>query len=61
MGLLLTTFHASCCSHWHADHQGDIQHFPGSTDLVVGPGFSDAFLPAYPDNLASPIRKRDLS
>ncbi|KAI0975574.1 beta-lactamase-like protein [Xylaria arbuscula] len=35
-------------SHYHFDHIGDITTFPKSTELVVGPGFKDAYLPAYP-------------
>ena len=35
-------------SHWHWDHVGNLQRFPISTDLVVGPGFRDDFLPGYP-------------
>ncbi|KAF9894345.1 hypothetical protein FE257_007848 [Aspergillus nanangensis] len=58
--LKLNDIEAVVWSHWHADHQGDIQHFPASTDLVVGPGFSKEFLPAYPDGPNSPIRKKDL-
>lgn len=37
-----------CDSHWHWDHIGDPTTFPKSTDLVVGPGFKDNFLPGYP-------------
>ena len=37
-------------SHWHWDHVGNIQRFPKSTDLVVGPGFHRDFLPGYPTN-----------
>jgi glyoxylase-like metal-dependent hydrolase (beta-lactamase superfamily II) len=44
-------------SHWHWDHIGDPSTFPGTTDLVVGPGFKDAFLPAYPANADSPVRE----
>ena len=35
-------------SHSHWDHIGDPSTFPNSTDLVVGPGFKEALLPAYP-------------
>ncbi|KAL2206869.1 hypothetical protein CC79DRAFT_1398743 [Sarocladium strictum] len=37
-------------SHWHWDHIGDPSTFPHSTELVVGPGFKDNLLPAYPTN-----------
>jgi glyoxylase-like metal-dependent hydrolase (beta-lactamase superfamily II) len=39
-------------SHHHFDHIGDITTFPKTTEIVVGPGFKDAFLPgctAQPD------------
>ena len=47
-------------SHWHWDHTGDPSRFPPSTELVVGPGFKDAFLPAYPEGQNSPIRQVDI-
>lgn len=33
--------------------------FPSSTELVVGPGFKDAFLPAYPEDQSSDIFTHD--
>ena len=30
------------------DHTGDPSTFPGSTDLIVGPGFKEAFVPGFP-------------
>ncbi|KAJ5140907.1 hypothetical protein N7448_004315 [Penicillium atrosanguineum] len=47
-------------SHWHWDHTGDPSRFPSTTELVVGPGFKDAFLPAYPEGQNSPIRQLDI-
>ncbi|KAH8647345.1 beta-lactamase-like protein [Xylariales sp. PMI_506] len=35
-------------SHYHFDHIGDVTTFPKTTELVVGPGFKDAYLPGYP-------------
>ena len=35
-------------SHWHWDHIGNIQRFPRSTDVVVGPGFRKDFFPGFP-------------
>ncbi|KAI1270387.1 beta-lactamase-like protein [Xylariaceae sp. FL1019] len=35
-------------SHHHFDHIGDVTTFPKGTEIVVGPGFKEAFLPAYP-------------
>ncbi|KAK3116913.1 hypothetical protein LTR53_002209 [Teratosphaeriaceae sp. CCFEE 6253] len=42
-------------SHYHWDHTGDPATFPGSTDLIVGPGFKDRFNPAYPTVTDSPV------
>jgi len=46
-------------SHHHFDHLGDVTTFPGSTELVVGQGFKEAFCPGYPANPDSPIREVD--
>lgn len=46
-------------SHWHWDHIGDPSTFPPSTQLVVGPGFKEAFLPGYPAKNDSPVRETD--
>lgn len=46
-------------SHWHWDHLGDPSEFPHSVKIVVGPGFKDAFLPAYPTNKDSPVLETD--
>ena len=46
-------------SHWHWDHIGDPSSFPHSTDLIVGPGFKEAFLPAAPLNPDSPLQEKD--
>lgn len=31
-------------SHWHWDHIGDASKLPPSVDIVVGPGFREAFV-----------------
>ncbi|KAK5046739.1 hypothetical protein LTR84_007500 [Exophiala bonariae] len=46
-------------SHWHYDHIGDISKYPASTDLVVGPGFKEAFIPGYPLREDGLIRQSD--
>ena len=46
-------------SHWHFDHTGDLSLFPPSTDLYVGPGFSENFMPGYPTNKDCPILDAD--
>ncbi len=40
------------------DHTGDPSTFPASTDLIVGPGFKDAYVPAYPTVQDSPVDER---
>ena len=37
------------------DHTGDPSTFPGSTDLIVGPGFKSRFVPGYPTIKDSPV------
>lgn len=37
-------------SHHHFDHVGDTTKFPGTTRLVVGPGYKQKYLPGYPEN-----------
>jgi hypothetical protein len=39
------------------DHTGDPSTFPASTDLVVGPGFKEAFVPGYPTNESCPVHE----
>ena len=46
-------------SHFHFDHVGNIQQFPPSTDLVVGPGFKASFLPGFPTDPNSPFHETD--
>ena len=40
------------------DHTGDPSRFSHETDLIVGPGFKEAFVPAYPTVEDSPIDER---
>lgn len=46
-------------SHWHWDHIGNPSEFYASTALIVGPGFKKMFVPAFPENPASPILQSD--
>jgi glyoxylase-like metal-dependent hydrolase (beta-lactamase superfamily II) len=46
-------------SHFHFDHIGNASLFPSSTSITVGPGFKEAFLPAYPTNPESTLLESD--
>ncbi|KAL8715637.1 MAG: hypothetical protein Q9225_006368 [Loekoesia sp. 1 TL-2023] len=58
-GVKPESINAIIWSHFHWDHTGDPSTFPPLTDLVVGPGFKDAFTPGYPTNQESLIRESD--
>ena len=55
-GVAPESINAVIWSHSHWDHIGDPSTFPGSTDLVVGPGFK-VMLPAYPTSPKSFLRE----
>ena len=55
----LTNIDAFVLSHWHFDHCGNIDALPKPCDLVVGPGFREAFLPGYPAKEDSPFHEAD--
>ncbi|KAG8163356.1 hypothetical protein KVR01_006653 [Diaporthe batatas] len=59
-GLELTKLKAVIWSHWHWDHIGDGSKFPGSTDIVVGPGFVENFAPGWPTRPESCVLASDL-
>lgn len=46
-------------SHHHWDHTGDPSTFPSSTELVVGPGFTSAHTPGYPENPNATLLETD--
>ncbi|PYH90715.1 hypothetical protein BO71DRAFT_486897 [Aspergillus ellipticus CBS 707.79] len=60
-GVSLDTIDGIIWSHTHFDHIGDPSTFPSSTSLIVGPGFSAAFLPAYPTNPSSQLLDTDFA
>ncbi|KAK8145895.1 hypothetical protein G3M48_003843 [Beauveria asiatica] len=47
-GFKLSNLKAMVWSHWHWDHIGDGAKYPSSTDIVVGPGFTENFVPGWP-------------
>lgn len=49
-GVDLKEIKSAVWSHWHWDHTGDMSKFPSSTEVVVGPGFKESFMPGYPVN-----------
>ena len=58
-GVKPETIDAVVWSHFHWDHVGNIQLFPPSTDIIVGSGFKESFLPGYPTNPTSPFYDDD--
>ncbi|KAK4982336.1 hypothetical protein LTR66_009330 [Elasticomyces elasticus] len=60
-GVDLKSIHAVVWSHQHWDHIGDMTTFPTNTDVVVGPGFKDTYLPAYPTSKDSVLLESDLA
>lgn len=46
-------------SHHHFDHIGNIDTFPSSTRIIVGPGFKDTYLPGYPANPDAALQESD--
>ncbi|KFY74810.1 hypothetical protein V499_05190 [Pseudogymnoascus sp. VKM F-103] len=53
----LSAIEAIIWGHWHWDHLGDPSTFPTSTDVVVGPGFLEEFLPGGKPIEDSPIKE----
>ncbi|KAF2089267.1 metallo-beta-lactamase superfamily protein [Saccharata proteae CBS 121410] len=49
-GVKLENISSIVLSHWHWDHTGDPSLFPPTTELIVGPGFKQNFMPGYPTN-----------
>ncbi|KAF2740282.1 Metallo-hydrolase/oxidoreductase [Polyplosphaeria fusca] len=47
-GIKLEELDSMIWSHWHWDHHGAPEKYPPSVEIVVGPGFREHFIPAYP-------------
>ncbi|KAH6964659.1 beta-lactamase-like protein [Fusarium avenaceum] len=60
-GFELQRLKAIVWSHWHWDHIGDGSKFPDSTDIVVGPGFTQNFIPGWPEDPESFVLASDLA
>jgi glyoxylase-like metal-dependent hydrolase (beta-lactamase superfamily II) len=54
-GIDLSTIDSIVWSHWHWDHHGAAEKFLSSTEIVVGPGFKENFMPGYPTNEEAPL------
>lgn len=48
-------------SHSHFDHTGDLTTFPASTELVVGPGFTEKWWPGFPTKPDALVREEDMA
>ncbi|KAI9682839.1 MAG: hypothetical protein M1820_010938, partial [Bogoriella megaspora] len=49
-GIDLSSITSVIWSHSHWDHCGDMNTFPPTTELVVGPNWMNTFLPGYPED-----------
>jgi glyoxylase-like metal-dependent hydrolase (beta-lactamase superfamily II) len=49
-GIDLQELNATIWSHWHWDHHGAPEKYASNTEIVVGPGFKETFMPGYPTN-----------
>ena len=58
-GIRLDDINQILWSHHHWDHVGDPTLFPTTTDLVVGPGFKEAFGPGWPSREDAPVKTVD--
>lgn len=59
LGIKPADIEAVIWSHHHWDHIGNMSAFPATTELVVGPGFKEAFLPGYPSDPEGQILEAD--
>jgi len=47
-GIKLESINTIIWSHHHWDHTGDPGSFPSTTNLIVGPGFKNKYMPGWP-------------
>lgn len=60
-GLKIEDINAVIRSHHHFDHIGDISRFPASTRAIVGPGFTNEYLPSWPSDPDSRLLESDVT
>lgn len=60
VGIHRTDIESVIWSHNHFDHIGDVSTFPGSTELVVGPGVCAASWPGWPQVQDAKVLETDM-